>query len=242
MACVVVNGGFFGGTTSVSLLVADGELRSLAAQEDLYRKTEPPTVYYPVRAAFGQSADGSFEAVWAYCVRDESGQPYAFPSPLGNDERTGTFMSAPPSSLTEGGRRWEVRQAVGAGPMLVRDGKNVAEESYWREVLDHGGVSGLSRQPRTAIGATADGKLVVLVCDGRNKRGSKGFTLPELADKLISLGCTEAVNLDGGGSSTFVGREGKVLNMPSDTEGTDLAGAAIVERRIPTAVVIAAEE
>ena len=65
--CVVVNGGFFGGTTSVSLLVADGELRSLAAQEDLYRKTEPPTVYYPVRAAFGQSADGSFEAVWAYC-------------------------------------------------------------------------------------------------------------------------------------------------------------------------------
>ena len=240
--CVVVNGGFFGGTTSVSLLVADGELRSLAAQEDLYRKTEPPTVYYPVRAAFGQSADGSFEAVWAYCVRDEGGQPYAFPSPLGNDERTGTFMSAPPSSLTEGGRRWEVRQAVGAGPMLVRDGKNVAEESYWREVLDHGGVSGLARQPRTAIGATADGKLVVLVCDGRNKRGSKGFTLPELADKLISLGCTEAVNLDGGGSSTFVGREGKVLNMPSDTEGTDPAGAAIVERRIPTAVVIAAEE
>ena len=238
--CVVVNGGFFGGTTSVSLLVADGELRSLAAQEDLYRKTEPPTVYYPVRAAFGQSADGSFEAVWAYCVRDEGGRPYAFPSPLGNDERTGTFMSAPPSSLTEGGRRWEVRQAVGAGPMLVRDGKNVAEESYWREVLDHGGVSGLSRQPRTAIGATADGKLVVLVCDGRNKRGSKGFTLPELADKLISLGCTEAVNLDGGGSSTFVGREGKVLNMPSDTEGTDPAGAAIVERRIPTAVVIAA--
>lgn len=109
-------------------------------------------------------------------------------------------------------------------------------------MLDHGGVSGLSRQPRTAIGATADGKLVVLVCDGRNKRGSKGFTLPELADKLISLGCTEAVNLDGGGSSTFVGREGKVLNMPSDTEGTDPAGAAIVERRIPTAVVIAAEE
>ena len=97
-------------------------------------------------------------------------------------------------------------------------------------------------QPRTAIVATADGKLVVLVCDGRNKRGSKGFTLPELADKLISLGCTEAVNLDGGGSSTFVGREGKVLNMPSDTEGTDPAGAAIVERRIPTAVVIAAEE
>ena len=118
--------------------------------------------------------------------------------------------------------------------MLVRDGKNVAEESYWREVLDHGGVSGLSRQPRTAIGATADGKLVVLVCDGRNKRGSKGFTLPELADKLISLGCTEAVNLDGGGSSTLWTAQEGVLNHPYDNRRFDHEG----ERGVPNCIVV----
>ena len=123
--------------------------------------------------------------------------------------------------------------------MLVYEGENVAEENYWKEVFEHGGVSGMSRHPRTALGATADGKLVVLVCDGRGKRGSTGFTLPELADKMISLGCVRAINLDGGGSSTFVGKEGTVLNMPSDTDGTTLEGATIKERSIPTAVVIA---
>lgn len=236
--CVVVNGGYFGGTTSVSLLIEQGEMKSLAAQSDVCGGT----TYYPVRAAFGQMPDGSFETAWVYCVRDEGGRPYAFSSPLGNDERTQTFMPEPPNSFTEGGHFWDAEYAIGAGPMLVLDGKNVAEESYWKEVFEHGGVSGMSRHPRTAIGATADGKLVVLVCDGRGKRGSTGFTLPELADKMISLGCVRAINLDGGGSSTFVGRDGKVLNMPSDTPGTSLEGVTVVQRRIPTAVVIAVEE
>ena len=78
-----------------------------------------------------------------------------------------------------------------------------------------------------------------MVCDGRNKRGSAGMTLPELADKMISLGCVEAINLDGGGSSTFVGREGRVLNMPSDTPGTTAQDVALRERSVPTAVIIA---
>ena len=116
----------------------------------------------------------------------------------------------------------------------VREGKNVAVENYWKEVFDGGGIAGTSRQPRTAIGATADGKLILLVCDGRNMRGSAGFTLAELADKLIALGAVDAVNLDGGGSSTMVGSDGKVLNRPSDTGNAEV----IVERKISTAVVI----
>lgn len=234
---VVVNGGYFGGTTSVSLLVEEGEMKSMAAQSDVCNGQ----TYYPVRAAFGQMADGSFETAWVYCLRaaDNRFYPYAYPSPLDNDERTETFMPEPPTASTEGAHIWEVEYAIGAGPMLVYDGKNVAEENYWKEVFEHGGVSGMSRHPRTSIGATADGKLIVLVCDGRGKRGSAGFTLPELADKMISLGCIRAINLDGGGSSTFVGKDGAVLNMPSDTQGTTLEGATIVQRRIPTAVVIA---
>lgn len=236
---VVVNGGYFGGSTSVSLLIEKGEMKSMAAQSDVCNgKT-----YYPVRAAFGQKADGSFETAWVYCIRAEDNQfyPYAFPSPLDNDERTESFMPEPPTAATEGAHVWEVEYAIGAGPMLVREGENVAEENYWKEVLESGGVSGMSRHPRTALGATADGKLVVLVCDGRGKRGSTGFTLPELADKMISLGCVMAINLDGGGSSTFVGKDGTVLNMPSDTPGTSPEGVDIVQRRIPTAVVIAEE-
>ena len=165
---------------------------------------------------------------------DDGNKPYAFPSALDNDERTNTYMSAPPTSKTPGAALWTPQEAVGGGPMLVREGKNVAVENYWKEVFDGGGIAGTSRQPRTAIGATADGKLILLVCDGRNMRGSAGFTLAELADKLIALRAVDAVNLDGGGSSTMVGSDGKVLNRPSDTGSAEV----IVERKISTAVVI----
>jgi exopolysaccharide biosynthesis protein len=58
--------------------------------------------------------------------------------------------------------------------------------------------------------------------------GSWGYTLPEVADLLKDLGVVWAINLDGGGSSTIVGKDGTVLNNPSD--GT--------QRRVPTAIVI----
>lgn len=238
---VAVNGGFFGGKTSVSLLVEEGEVRSLAVQEDWIWSTEPYTHFFPVRAAFGQMADGSFDAAWVYCVADDGNRPYAFPSALGNDEKNKVFMPVAPTSHTAGGRLWKALNAIGGGPMLVYEGRNVAEENYWKEIFDSGGLAGLSRQPRTALGATADGKLILVVCDGRKKRGSAGFTLPELADKLIALGCVQAINLDGGGSSTFIGREGAVLNMPSDTPGTEPDGATVKERSIPTAVIVSEE-
>jgi exopolysaccharide biosynthesis protein len=58
-----------------------------------------------------------------------------------------------------------------------------------------------------------------------------------MADKFIELGCVGAINLDGGGSSTFVGKDGNVLNRPSDTADTE--DSPIVQRVVPTAVVIA---
>ena len=75
------------------------------------------------------------------------------------------------------------------------------------------------------------------VADGRGMNGSLGYTLSELADKLISLGAEKAINLDGGGSSAIVGKDGKVLNRPSDTGD----GVSIVMRQVPTALVITAE-
>ena len=65
-------------------------------------------------------------------------------------------------------------------------------------------------------------------------RGSAGFTLAELADKLIAHWERSMRSIDGGGSSTMVGKDGKVLNRPSDTRQRRV----IVERKISTAVVI----
>lgn len=237
---VVTNGGYFGGSTSLSLVVNGGRVVSAPSNAESFKKKDNSDVtFYPVRAALGQLADGSFDAAWIYCMSRDLNAPWAFPSALGNDERTETFMTSAPTSSTPGARKWDVEYAIGAGPMLVYEGDNVAVENYWKEVFDYGGVSGTSRQPRTGIGFTADNKLILLVCDGRGENGSVGFTLAELADKFIALGCTHAINLDGGGSSTFVGKDGKVMNRPSDT--ADTAGAPIVQRNVPTAVVIAGE-
>lgn len=227
---VTINAGYWWAGNSLSLLISDGVVKSIENQT----VERDGKMVYPVRSAFGQLSDGSFETQWIYCVLDKGNSPYSFPSALDNDERTNTYMPDPPTSKYPGASPWTPREAVGGGPMLVKGGKNVAVENYWKEVFDGGGIAGTSRQPRTAIGTTSDGKLVLLVCDGRNMRGSAGYTLSELADKLISLGVDNAINLDGGGSSTIVGFNGEVLNRPSDT-GTK---ETIVQRSISTAVVI----
>lgn len=66
-------------------------------------------------------------------------------------------------------------------------------------------ISGASNQPRTAIGSTADKKMILFVCEGRNMTaGVAGLTTGDVANVMKSLGCTEALNLDGGGSSCML--------------------------------------
>lgn len=99
---------------------------------------------------------------------------------------------------------------VGAGPTLVADGQvcvTAQEEAFGSDVAS-------GRAPRTAIGIRADGTLLLAVVEGRTK-ASRGMTLEELAAWLIKMGAVEAINLDGGGSSTICA--GTVLvNRPSD--------------------------
>ncbi len=235
---IVINGGFFAGTTSFSLAVVDGHIRALNypsinwPSDSNYQRT-----VYPVRSALGQMEDGSFEIHWTYPAAYPSfREHYSFLSALDNDEESQTFMDAAPTVDTPGAELWKPVEAIGGGPRLVKDGENVARENYWKEVLDGAGVSGLSRQPRTAIGVTLDNNLILIVCDGRNMNGSVGYTLPELADRFIELGADNAFNLDGGGSTQIVGLGGEILNRPSDSGTT----GAIVERTVVTAVVISA--
>ena len=75
--------------------------------------------------------------------------------------------------------------------------------------------------PRTAVGYSQNGKfLYIVVVDGRQPFYSQGMTLAELADLMIDIGAHDAMNLDGGGSSTLVirGEDGKprILNSPID--------------------------
>ncbi|MBL8186742.1 MAG: phosphodiester glycosidase family protein, partial [Acidobacteria bacterium] len=102
---------------------------------------------------------------------------------------------------------------LGAGPQLLAAGQKVfvAEASRYSDSLYR------QRHPRTAIGWTAEGKLILVTVDGRQKF-SMGMTMAELADLMLELGCVEAMNLDGGGSSTMVVNR-KIVNHPSDATG-----------------------
>lgn len=103
---------------------------------------------------------------------------------------------------------------VGGGPQLIKNGKieiTFAQEK-WGESFS------TTRHPRTAIGKTKDGKILLLVVDGRQPNYSVGVSLTELANFLLEFGAMEAINLDGGGSSTMV-VENKIVNKPSDQTG-----------------------
>ncbi|HLL84716.1 MAG TPA: phosphodiester glycosidase family protein [Longimicrobium sp.] len=83
--------------------------------------------------------------------------------------------------------------------------------------------------PRTAIASTQDGRALLLVADGRHPPERVGLALPDLASLLIELGAREAINLDGGGSTTMV-VDGAIVNVPSDQTGERPVSDAIVVR------------
>ncbi|MBX7196703.1 MAG: phosphodiester glycosidase family protein [Sandaracinaceae bacterium] len=100
-----------------------------------------------------------------------------------------------------------MREVVGGKPLILRDG----------EVIDHGTRELCTvRHPRTALGLSRDRQtLLLFVVDGRSSR-SIGMTCAEEATMLRDLGAWNAINLDGGGSSTMWVRGDGVLNVPSD--------------------------
>lgn len=121
------------------------------------------------------------------------------------------FRSAVAGSLETACDWTQVKNAMGAGPILLKNGEHVTEHGYFR--LQGGHMT--DRHPRTAIGVTADNKIIFVVVDGRQAY-SKGVSTDELAFIMKDMGAVEAMNLDGGGSSTLV-INGLIVNSPSDS-------------------------
>ena len=107
----------------------------------------------------------------------------------------------------------QVAEAVGGfGTMLVKDGKIAVSrtDSYYSD-----------RASRTAVGITRSGKVIFMVLDGRQEPVSCGGSMQEIAQIMLEAGCYEAINLDGGGSTTYVAKpegenELRVVSKPSD--------------------------
>ncbi|MGN0031170.1 MAG: phosphodiester glycosidase family protein [Candidatus Gastranaerophilaceae bacterium] len=120
--------------------------------------------------------------------------------------------------------KWEnVRHIISGGPYLVKNG-DVFVDVEAQKLQSIGG-----RNPRSAIGYTKYNDLILVAVDGR-EGSSVGLTLYELAALMQSLGCVNAINLDGGGSTVmFV--NGQIVNRPQQAGGIALSNAVVVSKK-----------
>ncbi|GAA1794469.1 hypothetical protein GCM10009795_045030 [Nocardioides hankookensis] len=130
------------------------------------------------------------------------------------------------------GSRVVVRARLQGGPRMAITGNHLLIKDGVVNVIDDRVM-----HPRTAVGIDRDtGEVLVLVVDGR-RAGSRGYTMLELANLMVDLGADQALNLDGGGSSTMVARgtagRNRVVNTPSDGFLRRVANALEVTYRAP---------
>ena len=117
---------------------------------------------------------------------------------------------------------WDnVKHIISGGPYLVKNGEIFVDMTEQKL----GAIGG--KNPRTAIGYTQDGNFIMVAVDGR-EGASVGLTLKELAWFMKSIGCTNAMNLDGGGS-TVMYVNGRVVNMPKVKGGIALSNALTID-------------
>ena len=117
---------------------------------------------------------------------------------------------------------WDnVKHIISGGPYLVKNGEVFVDMTEQKL----GAIGG--KNPRTAIGYTQDGNFIMVAVDGR-EGASVGLTLKELAWFMKSIGCINAMNLDGGGS-TVMYVDGRVVNMPKVKGGIALSNALTID-------------
>ena len=118
----------------------------------------------------------------------------------------------------------QIREGIQAfGSVLVKDGKVAVTKSANYTS---------NRASRTAIGITAEGKVVMMVLDGRQLPRSAGGALEEIAQIMLEAGCVDAVNLDGGGSTTYLSKPAgsddiQLVNVPSDGYARSVATSLV---------------
>lgn len=207
----LTNGGYFASPASSYSYVCDNGVKKASNVSQLTRTRG----YNVTRGFWGVDASGCPAIGW------QSGDGfYQAPLPVYDGGPVlSSYMDLPPI------QGWIPYNAIGGGPVLVKDGKyqfdylKSASGAYLsNHELFQADIFGAGlRAPRTAIGSDKNGLVVLLVADGRGSGGSTGLTLDELARVMTGLGCTDVLNLDGGGSSMFlIGPEGTLQNSPSD--------------------------
>lgn len=240
---IMVNGGFFGSGQSYSYVMNQGKEEATGVKSVTRKfygdanKTSVSRSYNVTRGAFGVNENQEPSVKWLF---GSTQWAYDTPLPAFN---SGPVLQ-PGETFPDKRHTWEVYSAIGGGPVILYDGRLCFDYLVTKdkgnggryignpELLDDDIFGPSVRPPRTAIGHTADGKIVIMVVDGRNAGGSQGVSLDELARLMKGVGCTDVLNLDGGGSTVLCATpSAKIINMPSDgTERAVLSFVALVQK------------
>ncbi|MFN2396329.1 MAG: phosphodiester glycosidase family protein [Bacteroidales bacterium] len=186
-----INGGFFTTGASVSSVVYPGQVlaRNLIS---LTRTVDGVTQTYPViRPIFALNHDRSLSAEWVYHHSYNFEDIYVYNEPLQYECNDPDPLPVPVKA--EGYQYEDIAYGLGGGPMLVKDGEiafTYCEGIWWGS-----GVDLNVNRPRTAVGYTQDNKVIMLVVNS--------LKIEDLPALMLDLGCYEAINLDGGGSTAM---------------------------------------
>ena len=224
---VVVNGTFFSFATNQNLnvVIKDGKLVGYNIHSIPGRGKDTLTYRHPFGSAIGISKKGQADIAWTYTDSTKR-LPYSFQRsfPIIKDSSINIDFNQYVKNKRSDSRKWKMQTAIGGGPVLLQNGEIKITNN---EELKFAGKAITDKHPRTAMGYTKDGKLIILMIEGRNTVAD-GATLGQEAQILKDLGCWEALNLDGGGSSCML-INGKETIKPSDATG---------QRAIPAVFII----
>lgn len=212
---LVVNTTFFEFVQNRNLnaVVQEGKLVAYNVHSLPGKGKDTLTYRHAFASAIGITKNRKADVAWLY-TDSSSKYPLASQTAIPFFKDSNALVN-PVSSSDYKMKKWKMQTAVAGGPVLIQNGKILITNN---EEIRFPGNQINDKHPRTAMGYTADGHLIVMVVEGRNPGIAEGASLIQLARLLQSAGCWEALNLDGGGSSTML-INGKETIKPSDKTG-----------------------
>ena len=216
---LVVNATFFSFTTNQNLNIVVTEGKKVSSNIIRVRGKGKDSTYYfnPHSSAIGINRKRKADIAW---VKADSVSTKILAT-----QQPPQYVAASAKDPNHF-KKWKMYTAIGGGPVLLQAGEikitNEEEHRFAGKAID-------DRHPRTAMGYTKNGKLIILVIEGRNPGIAAGATLKQEATIFKDLGCWEAMNLDGGGSSCMLVNGYSTIQV-SDKEG---------ERPLPAVFIIA---
>lgn len=180
---------------------------------------DPYTVVAAINASYYNMTTGKPTGAFAMegndITTESEGNAYSFFAVL----KDGTYMIGAKGEYST--YKGQIQEAVGGYIHLVKDGAICS------------GLDTTKLYPRQTLGLTADGKVVIMTADGSQAPASVGLTVQEQAEVMLSLGCVEAIHLDGGGSTTHcIKAEGsdtlEVVNSPCDGSERSVSNSLII--------------